>query len=88
MDLILVVMKGFVELNEAMSHTMQGYQRLTSHSEEFWQNMVHWRRKWQSNSVFFPGEPHEQDEKAKRAEPEDEPPRSEGVQYATGKEQR
>ena len=34
-DLILVVVKGLVQPNEAMSHTVQGYQRLTSHSEEF-----------------------------------------------------
>ena len=34
-DLILAVVKGLVQPNEAMSHTVQGYQRLTSHSEEF-----------------------------------------------------
>ena len=27
---------------------------------EFWQNMVHWRREWQTISVFLPWEPHEQ----------------------------
>ena len=36
------------------------------HSEEFWQNMVHWRREWQTTPVFLPREPHEQYEKAKR----------------------
>ena len=30
------------------------------------QNMVHWRREWQTTSVFLPWEPHEQYEKAKR----------------------
>ena len=30
-----------------------------------WQNVVHWRREWQTTSVFFPWEPHEQYEKAK-----------------------
>ena len=31
---------------------------------EVWQNVVHWRREWQTNSVFLPWEPHEQYEKA------------------------
>ena len=35
------------------------------HSEEFWQNVVSWRREWQTTPVFLPWEPHEQDEKAK-----------------------
>ena len=36
------------------------------HGEAFWQNMVHWRREWQTTSVFLPWEPHEQYKKAKR----------------------
>ena len=32
----------------------------------FWQDVVHWRREWQTTSVFLPWEPHEQYEKAKR----------------------
>ena len=31
-----------------------------------WHNVVHWRREWQTTSVFLPWEPHEQYEKAKR----------------------
>ena len=31
-----------------------------------WQNVVHWRREWQTTSVFLPWEPHEQYEKAKK----------------------
>ena len=27
---------------------------------EFWQNVVHWRRAWQTTSVFLPWESHEQ----------------------------
>ena len=27
---------------------------------EFWQNVAHWRREWQTPSVFLPWEPHEQ----------------------------
>ena len=53
------------------------------HREEFWQNVVHWRRKWKITPVFLPGEPHEQYENSKRYDMEDEPPRSEGVHYAT-----
>ena len=66
MDHNLVVVKGLIELNEAMSHAMQGYPRWTGHSEEFWQIMVHWRRDRQITPVFLPQEPHEQYEKAKR----------------------
>ena len=38
----------------------------TGHGGEFWQNVVHWRREWQTISVFLPWECHEQYEKAKR----------------------
>ena len=57
-----------------------------AYSEELWQNMVHWRRKWQTTPVFLLQEPHEQSEKAKRYEVEDETSKSEGIQYATGEE--
>ena len=30
------------------------------HGGEFWQNVVHWRKEWQTTSVFLPWEPHEQ----------------------------
>ena len=67
-----------------MSRAVHSYPRRTGHSEEFSQNVVHWRRKWQPIPVFLPREPHEQYEKAKRyMTPEDEPLRLEGVQYAT-----
>ena len=49
-----------------MSHAVQGYPRLTDHSEEFWQNGVHWGRKWQPTPVFLPGEPRGHYDKAKR----------------------
>ena len=32
---------------------------------QYWLNVVHWRREWQTTSVFLPWEPHEQYEKAK-----------------------
>ena len=36
------------------------------HGEELRQNVVHWRREWQTTSVFLPQEPHERYEKTKR----------------------
>ena len=71
-----------------MSHETQGHLRQMGHKEEFWQNVVHWRREWQSTPVFLPGEHHEQYEEAKHMTLEDKSPRSEGVQYATGEQQR
>ena len=67
---------------------MQGHPGQTGHSEEFWQNVVHWKREWQSTPVFLPGEHHEQYEEAKHMTLEEKSPRSEGVQYATGEQQR
>ena len=58
------------------------------HGREYWQNVVHWRREWQTTSAFLPWEPHEQNEKAKRYDTESKLPRSLGSQYATGEEQR
>ena len=46
------------------------------------QNVVLWRREWQTTSVFLPWESHEQYEKAKNRTLKDEPPRSVGAQYA------
>jgi len=57
-------MKGFILLNEeTMSHIVQSHPRQTGHSEEFWQNVVHWRRKLQLTPVFLSGEYHEHYEK-------------------------
>ena len=58
------------------------------HGGEVWQNVVHWRREWQTTSVFLPWDPHEQYEKAKRYDTKDELPRLVGVQYATGEKYR
>ena len=49
-----------------MSQATQSHTRWLGHSEELWQNMVHWRRKWQPIPVFLPQESPEQYEKAKR----------------------
>ena len=42
-----------------MCHAAQDHPRWMGHSEEFWQNVVHWRRKWQPAPVFLPEEPYE-----------------------------
>ena len=47
-----------------LSHAVWGHPRV-GHDGEVWQNVVHWRREWQTTSVFLPWEPHEQYEKAK-----------------------
>ena len=87
MDHSLVVAKGLCN-NEAMSHAVQSQPRQIGPGKEFWQNMVFWRRKWQNTPVFLPREPHEQYEKTKSYGTRRWAPRSEGVWYATGKEQR
>ena len=53
--------------------------------EEFWQNMVHWRRKWQNTPLFLLQESYEQYEKAKGYDTGRWASISEG---ATGEEQR
>ena len=50
-----------------------------------WQNVVHWRREWQTTTVFLPWEPHEQYEKAKRCNTERW---TSQVSRCTGEEQR
>ena len=50
--------------------------------------MVHWRREWQTIPVFLPQEPHVQMVRQIAITLEDEHPRSEGVQHATGEDQR
>ena len=67
---------------------MQCNPRCTSHSEEFWQNMVHWRREWQPTAGFLPREPHEQYEKAKSYGTRRWAWHVTGVQYDTGEEWR
>ena len=61
-----------------------GLPRRTGHSEEFWQSVVHWRRKWQTTPVFLLQEPHELYEKAERFDTRRWAPQVSGVQYATG----
>ena len=48
-----------------MSHALWGHPRQMGHVGEFGQNVIHWRREWQTTSVFLPWESHGQYEKAK-----------------------
>ena len=66
----------------------QGHPRWMGYSEESWQNVVHWRRKWKPTPVFLPWEPNEQYEKAKRYDTGKWGPSSEDVQYVPGEEPR
>ena len=76
------ISSGYVEWPKGMSLLVRA-----------WQNMAHWRKEWQTTSVFLPWEPHEPLNRQKDMTLKDEttpPPRSifVGVQNATGEEQR
>ena len=60
------------------------YPRHMGHGEKFSQNVVHWRKEWQTTSVFLPWEPHEQYERQKDRTLKDELPRLVGDQHDTG----
>ena len=64
----------------------KGHPRWLGHGD-FWQNVVHWRREWQTTSAFLTWEPHEQYEKAKIYDTERWTLRSVDVLYATGAQQ-
>ena len=57
------------------------------HDGEIWQNVICWRKEWQTTSVFLPWEPHEEYEEAKINDTEKWPPQI-TLQYATGEEWR
>ena len=58
---------GVSNFHEGISSlAVWGHPRWTGHGGEVWRNVVHWRREWQTTSVFLTWEPHEQYEKAKR----------------------
>ena len=52
------------------------------------QNVVHWRREWQTTSVFLLENPMNSMKRQKDRTLKDELPRSVGGQYATGEEWR
>ena len=53
------------------------------HGSVFWQNVAHWRRHWQTTSVFVPWEPMSSMKRQKDRTLKDELPRSVGAQYTT-----
>ena len=59
-----------------------------SQLDRAWQNVVHWRRQWQTTSVFLPWELHEHYEKAKRNDTERWSPQYSRCPNTTGEEQR
>ena len=61
-----------------------GNPRQVGHGGQILQNVIYWRREWQTTSVFLPRELHEQYEKAKWYDTERGTPQSVGAQYATG----
>ena len=42
-----------------------GHPRWMGYVGDFWQNVVHWRREWQTTSVFLPWEPNKRYERGK-----------------------
>ena len=67
-----------------MSHAMQGHPRQMGHGGEFWQNVVHGRREWQTTSVLCLENPMNSTKRQKDGTLKDELPRMVGAQYATG----
>ena len=80
--------EGACIANEAMSHAVRGCLRLMSHSEDFWRNMVHWRKECKSLQYSCHENPMNCMKRQKGMTPEDEPHRSESVHHATGEDQR
>ena len=85
----MVVVTGTTALSNSvkLSHAAWGHPTWTGHGGKFWQNVVHWRREWQTTSAFLPWEPHNPMNSMKRQKDrtlKDELPRSVGAQYAAG----
>ena len=69
-------------LCDPMNHSTPG------HGGKVWQNVVHWRREWQTTSVFLPWEPMNSMKRPKDRTLKDELPRLVGAHYATGNQWR
>ena len=67
-----------------LSHAMWCHTRQKGHGGEVWQNVIYWRREWQTTSVFLPWEPMNSRKRQNDRIPKEELPRSVGAQYATG----
>ena len=73
----------------ALSNSMKLWDmpRRAGPGEEFWQNVVHWRREWQTTSVFLPWGPHERYEKGKKCDSGRWAPKVGRCPYTPGKEE-
>ena len=72
-----------------MSHAMWGHVRQMAHGGEFWQNVVHWRREWQTLQYSCLEDPMNSMKRQKDRTLRDELPRWGGVYiYATGPQSR
>ena len=69
-----------------MRHAAYGHPRQMGHSEEFWQNVVHWRRNGNPLQSSCLENPRGSMKRQKDLTLEDEPPRL--VQYTTGEKLR
>ena len=67
-----------------LSHVMWGHPRQAGHGGEVWQNVVHWRREWQTTSVLLPLNSMNSMKRQNDRIVKEELPRSTGAQYATG----
>ena len=61
---------------------------MDGHGGEVWQNVVHWRREWQTTSVFLPENPMNSMKKQNDRILKEELPGSVVAQYTTGKQWR
>ena len=76
MDHSLVSMK--------LSHAVWGHPRRVGHGGEVSQNVVHWRREWQTTSVLLPLNSMNSMKRQNDRIVKEELPRSVGAQCATG----
>ena len=67
-----------------LSHAVWGHLRQSGHGGEVWQNVIHWRREWQTTSVSSLENPINSMKRQKDRTLKDELPRSVGAQYVTG----
>ena len=67
-----------------LSHAMWGHPRRAGHGAEVQQNVVHWRREWQTTSVFYLENPMNSMKRQNDRILKEELPRSVDAQYATG----
>ena len=67
-----------------LSHALWSHPRQTGHGGKVWQNVIHWRREWQTTSAFLPWEPMNSMKRQNDRILKEELPRPVGAQYATG----